>query len=85
MSHFIFREFVVCIGADYMKNERVSLPEAIHVLHERITERLLLNSRSPLGLKTKIKQVNQTQVGEPFPPDRTQEHSLHYSLTHPLR
>lgn len=84
-SHFIFREFVLCIGAGYVKNERVSLPKAIHVLHERITGRLLLHNKYPLGLSKKDKTSKQTQVEKELPPYRTQEHSLLCSFTHPLR
>lgn len=85
-SHFIFREFVVCIGAGYVKNERVSLPKAIHVLHERITGRLLLHNRYPLGLKKKKdKTSKQTQVEEELPHYRIQEHNLLCSFTRPLR
>lgn len=86
-SHFICREFVVCIGAGYMKNERVSLPKAIHVLHERITGRLLLHNSYPLGLKSKRekKTSKQTQVEKELPSYRTHEHSLLCSFTHPSR
>ena len=67
-SHFICRKFVVRIGAGYVKNERVSLPKAIHVLHERITGRLLLHNSYPLGLKKKIKQVNKHKWKKSFLP-----------------